>query len=302
MVEGFSQRFSSSKDDGASVQKVDTVDAPSEEDVPAMRSHLQHVFAEYVSKNVPVILKGGVSHWPCTYKWTDEHIVAGVGDCRLRVRKNPQKEGHVFGNVSSVGTDDVYEWEDITVAEYVRAMKESPDKYYAARIPLQVDLEEIGNEVPPPKYLPYAATVGAEVPGGAIMYWGAGKQRTPLHYDPHENFLCMLDGSKKIRLYHPSFAEVLYPMGGIQYKYSQVQPYAADVHSQFPLFRHAKYVDVTVVKGDILYLPVFWYHDVSGESGRNISINYWYRQHPMKLDYIDAEPPTSPLDSVVAIE
>lgn len=130
-------------------------------------------------------------------------------------------------------------------------------------------------------------------------------------------------------------------------------------------YRHAKYVDVTVVKGDILYLPVFWYHDVSGESGRNISINYWYRcvystfityvwchvfclwvgmsrplyawfhqgwkallsflhvvscailtndiwnmfgvflfrrQHPMKLDYIDAEPPTSPLDSVVAIE
>lgn len=30
------------------------------------------------------------------------------------------------------------QWEDITVAEYVRAMKESPDKYYAARIPLQV--------------------------------------------------------------------------------------------------------------------------------------------------------------------
>ena len=63
---------------------------------------------------------------------------------------------------------------------------------YAARVPLQADdaLHFIGTEVPPPVHLPYAATVGAEVPGGAIMYWGEGGQRTPLHYDPYENFMC----------------------------------------------------------------------------------------------------------------
>jgi hypothetical protein len=68
----------------------------------------------------------------------------------------------------------------------------------------------------------WQATVGAEVPGGAIMYWGEGGQRTPLHYDPYENFMCAIDGAKLIRLYHPSAAAALYPKDGVQYKYSQV--------------------------------------------------------------------------------
>jgi hypothetical protein len=69
---------------------------------------------------------------------------------------------------------------------------ESHAPLYAARVPLQADaaLHFIGTEVPPPSYLPYAATVGREVPGGAVMYWGEGGQRTPLHYDPYENFMC----------------------------------------------------------------------------------------------------------------
>jgi len=62
-------------------------------------------------------------------------------------------------------------------------------------------------------------------------------------------------------------------------------PYTPDLADKFPLFQEAPFVDVTVRRGDILYLPAFWWHDVRGGSGRNVTVNYWYALHPIKLDY-----------------
>jgi hypothetical protein len=95
-----------------------------------------------------------------------------------------------------------------------------------------------------------------------------------------------VDGEKHIRLFHPSAAAALYPMDGVQYKYSQVPlPYSPELVDKFPRFQEASFVDVTVERGDILYLPAFWWHDVRGGPGRNVTVNYWYALHPMKLDF-----------------
>lgn len=47
----------------------------------------------------------------------------------------------------------------------------------------------------------------------AVNLWmGAGGQKTPVHFDNQENFLCMVDGRKKIRLYEPAMSNYMYPV------------------------------------------------------------------------------------------
>ena len=84
---GFAERLSRADDAGASLREVEVIVPPVEEDVPAMREHLRHVFTHFVRTNLPLLLRGGVSHWPCTTRWTDEYFEANVGHCELRVRR-----------------------------------------------------------------------------------------------------------------------------------------------------------------------------------------------------------------------
>ena len=44
-------------------------------------------------------------------------------------------------------------------------------------------------------------------------------------------------------------------------------------------------LEVTLRKGDMLYLPNCWWHAVHGGDGFNISLNYWFCQHRDKEDY-----------------
>ena len=45
----------------------------------------------------------------------------------------------------------------------------------------------------------------------------------------------------------------------------------------------ARCVEVEVHAGEILYLPVFWWHGVAG-CGRNLILNWWYEMRRDKRD------------------
>ena len=54
----------------------------------------------------------------------------------------------------------------------------------------------------------------------------------------------------------------------------------ADVNlTMYPCFKHAlaQSTEVTLNKGDLFYLPPFWWHQVTSK-GRSLAVNYWYRQ------------------------
>ena len=61
-------------------------------------------------------------------------------------------------------------------------------------------------------------------------------------------------------------------------------PLATDLHL-FPALADARPAEVTVRRGDVLYLPCCWWHAVRGSAGRNLSVNYWYQLHEKKVDF-----------------
>lgn len=47
----------------------------------------------------------------------------------------------------------------------------------------------------------------------------------------------------------------------------------------------AQAVDVVVERGDVLYLPLGWWHAVSAATdGRHLSVNHWFSPPPGKAD------------------
>jgi hypothetical protein len=55
-----------------SVNNIATVNDPN---IP-----YQDFVSQYESKNIPVVIKNAVAHWPCLVKWTDEYLATTCGD------------------------------------------------------------------------------------------------------------------------------------------------------------------------------------------------------------------------------
>ena len=86
--------------------------------------------------------------------------------------------------------------------------------------------------------------------------------------------LCQIKGSRTIKLYDPLQVDLLY-LNPSQDAYSLVDPINPD-YTKYPLFKRAQSVDATLKAGEILYLPMGWFHHIKSNEGKNIAVNYWY--------------------------
>ena len=59
---------------------------------------------------------------------------------------------------------------------------------------------------------------------------------------------------------------------------------SAAASRQHGAFARAQPHVATVRRGDLLYLPLGWWHAVRGSQERNISVNFWFELHPSKRD------------------
>lgn len=132
------------------------------------------------------------------------------------------------------------------------------------------------------------AAFGEAVLGTPALYAGKGGQRTPLHFDPTENLTIVLQGTKHVRLFPPSASPFLRPVGGVGATavcwlnavvpavYSEADAWAPE------LARGVGAVDVELQAGDLLYLPVAWWHAVAGSDDANVTIVFGFAPSEVK--------------------
>merc|ERR1712194_303623 len=120
----------------------------------------------------------------------------------------------------------------------------------------------------------YGSCLGPN-PKGVHTYFGCGGNTTATHCDPSENLLAVLSGTKVFYLYPPTDADCLYVIRGPGFLNSAVPPFTdpdampAHLKESKPLYRHTRPVRVELVAGDMMYLPMFWWHCVTGCQSRN---------------------------------
>ncbi|KAG1659181.1 Hypoxia-inducible factor 1-alpha inhibitor [Nymphon striatum] len=122
-----------------------------------------------------------------------------------------------------------------------------------------------------------------------LLLIGPQKTVTPVHYDEQENFFAQLYGKKRCILFSPDKFECLYPYPVFHPHDRQSQVDFDDPDfSRFPKFRDLIGYEATVKPGDVLYIPMYWWHYIESlcDTSYTVSINFWYKSSvKSKIEY-----------------
>ncbi|KAM9559673.1 hypoxia-inducible factor 1-alpha inhibitor-like isoform 1-T1 [Salvelinus alpinus] len=106
---------------------------------------------------------------------------------------------------------------------------------------------------------------------------------TPAHYDEQQNFFAQIKGYKRCILFPPDQFECLYPFP-VHHpcdRQSQVDFENPD-YERFPNFKNVVGYETVVGPGDVLYIPMYWWHHIESllSGGVTITVNFWYKGAP----------------------
>ncbi|KAH7030848.1 uncharacterized protein B0I36DRAFT_322609 [Microdochium trichocladiopsis] len=173
---------------------------------------------------------------------------------------------------------------------------------YLAQHPLFTQLPSLRNDILIPDYCytapplhPTDPTMDQpELEGPLLNAWfGPPGTITPLHTDPYHNVLAQVVGRKYVRLYSPLETDrmrgrgkengvemgntSLVDIGVLEGWDSAAEEDTGDEQAQRDLaaFREIPFVDCILEPGDVLYIPIGWWHYVRGLSV-SFSVSFWW--------------------------
>ncbi|KAG2463016.1 HIF1N inhibitor, partial [Polypterus senegalus] len=103
---------------------------------------------------------------------------------------------------------------------------------------------------------------------------------TPAHYDEQQNFFAQIKGYKRCILFPPDQFDRLYPFP-VHHpcdRQSQVDFENPD-YEKYPNFKNVIGYEAVVGPGDVLYIPMYWWHHIESllNGGTTITVNFWYK-------------------------
>ncbi|KAJ8681519.1 hypothetical protein QAD02_017311 [Eretmocerus hayati] len=231
-------------------------------------------YRNYVSKNIPVLIRNGIKHWKAVEKWSIPFFKEKLRDKLVNVAVTPngyadaitkERKAARYGDVEYFALPDE---RMMTMSSFLENLEEPNENvfYIQKQNSNFEDFSELWKDIDGD--ISWATEAFGMKPD-AINFWMGDKRAvTSMHKDPYENF---------------SDA----PSNGVVYdsvNWIAVDPLNPD-YSKYPQYKNATKISVTVGKGDILYLPSLWFHHVKQSHGC-IAINYWYdMEYDIKYAY-----------------
>jgi ribosomal protein L16 Arg81 hydroxylase len=208
----------------------------------------------YYSANRPVILSAILGTSRACQSWTPEYLAQLCGDARVEIMAERNSDAEYEVNANS-------HKRCVTMAEYVRMVTEGgpSNDYYLVANNGFLDLPEtqrLRAEVPQlPEFLDPANAQRK------IFFWfGPGGTVTPLHHDIMNIFAAQVLGRKRFTLIPPEQTAFVYNKVGV---FGEVDCRNPD-YTHHPLYAQATPIEVIIEPGDILFIPVGWWHYVEG--------------------------------------
>jgi hypothetical protein len=221
-----------------------------------------------VKQTVPVVIRGE-NLVGRVAGWTPEHIAERIGEREVPIsvadadgafRYNPDVAGGLH-------------FEPIQGAKLAAEFRGATPgrKLCMQQMPIESRLPELLDELTVPPYVPIDKI------NDINLWMASGDSRTPLHYDDMHNVFVQIEGRKRFRLFNPDQFDLLYPgpLNTRSQHLSQVELDEPDL-GRFPKLARAEYWEAVVEPGDMLFMPAFWWHQVSAPD-LAVSVNYWWR-------------------------
>ncbi|NWS21823.1 KDM8 protein, partial [Pachyramphus minor] len=234
-----------------------------EEAIPHLHCpSLEHFRDNYLIPERPVVLEGVMDHWPCMKKWSVDYFCQVAG-CRT-----------VPVEVGARYTDEEWSQQLMTVSDFIsQYIMDENSVGYLAQHQLFDQIPELKEDISIPDYC--CLGEGEEDDITINAWFGPGGTISPLHQDPQQNFLAQVLGRKYIRLYSPQDSENLYPHESqILHNTSQVDVEDPDL-VKFPNFTKAVFQSCILMPGQILFIPVKYWHYVRSLE-LSFSVSFWW--------------------------
>jgi lysine-specific demethylase 8 len=217
-----------------------------------------------IAEHRPVIFQGLMEDQPASQRWDLPYLRTRLGDRpvqvvragRPRLHWHPQAGLPLEARPFTAFADAVFERHDEPFSYLQDDINSVPSLRDDYRLPAMLESRRIRR--------------------AKLWLSGAGPI-TPLHYDPVETFHWMIRGTKRFRVYRPG-VRAFYPFSWKSTApfISQVDPDEPDLQ-RHPRFAGTEAVDFELRASEVLYLPIFWWHQVTSLAALNLSLNFvWF--------------------------
>lgn len=212
----------------------------------------QEFLERYYIANRPVVIEGLLEDWPARQLWTASYLKDRVGDSTVEIMAGRDADPRYEMNIH-------HHRKFVRFADYVDAVENggvSNDHYLVAnnnffeRPGCNVLLDDL---IAFPDYLDPKL-----MRGRSFLWFGPAGTVTPLHHDACNIVMAQIRGKKHFKLIPATQWPFVYNKTSF---FSEVDCEAPD-YQRFPLFKQATIIDLTLEAGEVLFMPVGWWHHV----------------------------------------
>jgi hypothetical protein len=222
----------------------------------------EEFYEAYYYRNRPVVISGMLEHWPALSRWTPDYLKAQYGHLEVEVQcgrsKDPDYEINSNQHKKRMPFGEYVDW--------VNSGLHTNNFYMTANNSCHNATVLAGLWDDAPVLETY---LKADEANQGFFWYGPQGVVTPLHHDLTNNFMAQVQGHKLIRMIPPSRLPEIY---NHLHCYSAVDLNNPD-YERFPLFAGIRTIDVLLAPGEILFLPVGYWHHVTGV-GITITMTY----------------------------
>jgi len=251
-----------------SITRIDRVEAPTREQFER----------DYVKQRKPVIITGVADQWKAFSDWTPEYLKSLAGNVEVDVHYNAEGNFHKWYTNTPDRHDQRLPFGKMI--DIMRGPAETARKHYMTEHSLGLISPDLVPDLSVSSLID--ETIGPGRCTGPTLFVGHNTCMPAHLHGTTEAFMCQLQGTKEIILHGPEQTPKLYslPWYSHQYIFSEVDWFRGCQwknvdYDKYPLVKEAEALEFTVYPGEILFIPVHWWHVTSVE-GYQLSVTYFW--------------------------
>lgn len=231
-------------------------------------------------RNHPFIVTGLARSWPACGRWSPAFFKERYGDLPIVVER--WRNGAASTDPMAYLRNRYYAKDRVRdVIERMESGVDAPGSHYITYANILEDAPRLSADILPlHEQLGVPARYPAPVRKWLCLrpgFWlGPAGTVSTVHYDRQENFNVQVYGRKKWTLFAPEDTPALYAASPElpAVIFSPVDIEHPD-YGRYPRFRQARPLEGVLEPGDVIFVPVGWWHHVRTLE-MSITLNYWW--------------------------
>jgi len=212
----------------------------------------QSFHSDYCALNRPIVLTNVVADWPAITRWTPDYLRDRCGNESVEIQARRESN-------ESYEIDKEPHRQTCQFGEFVHQVffEGTSNDYYMTAANATANgniLRTLWDDI----QMPEAYTDLNDARDRTFLWIGPTGTVTPLHHDLTNNFMAQVVGRKRIRMISPAHQPYVY---NHRHCFSKVDIDNVD-EREFPLFSRVHIYDLILNPGELLFLPVGWWHQV----------------------------------------